>query len=151
MTSAGGVSVYVVLCVIGSLHAVTSDSRFLNRLNLGGSMTKIGETFIVSSSFAYHFVLEMPNKMGVEAPPGRQICVGVHDTGYANTTFDNRCIRDIPAELQNYAKHIYKEINSKIDQITNMLPLEIYVLPRGGHKNASCLMGWVIYWPTSQG
>jgi len=102
MMSAGRVSLYVLLCVICSLHAVTSDSRFLNRLNLGGSMNKIGETFIVSNSFAYHFVLEMPNKTGVEAPPGRQICVGVHSTGFANATFDNRCIRD------NYTGRITK-------------------------------------------
>jgi len=81
MMSAGCVSVYVVLCVICSLHAVTSDSRFLNRLSLGGSMTKIGETFFVSSSFSYYFVFEMPNKTGVEVPIGRQICLGNHDTG----------------------------------------------------------------------
>jgi len=114
MMSAGRVSVYVVLCVICSLHAVTSDSRFLNRLNLGGSITKIGETFIISSSFAYHFVLEMPNKTVVEVPVGRQICMGNHDTGFANATFDNRCIRDIPAELQIYAENIYSEINYKL-------------------------------------
>jgi len=84
MMSAGRVSVYVVLCIICSLHAVTSDSRFLNCLNLGGSVTKIGETFIVSSSFAYHFVLEMPSKTGVEVPIGRQICMGNHETGFEN-------------------------------------------------------------------
>jgi len=76
----------------------------------------------------------MPNKTRVMAPPGRQICVGVHDTGFANATFDNRCIRDIPAELQNYAEHIYHEINGKIDQITNMLPREIDILLRGEEK-----------------
>jgi len=43
-------------------------------------MTKIRETFIVSSSFDYHFVLEMPSKIGVEAPPGRLICMGNYDT-----------------------------------------------------------------------
>jgi len=57
MMAAGRVRVYVVLCVICSLQAVTSDSRFLNRLNLGGSMTKIGKTYIVTSKFDYYFVL----------------------------------------------------------------------------------------------
>jgi len=71
LMAAGRFSVYVVLCVICSLHAVTSDSRFLNRLNLEASMTKIGETFIVSSKFDYHFVLEMPNKTGVVVPEDR--------------------------------------------------------------------------------
>jgi len=104
-------------------------------------MTKIGETFIVSSSFSYHFVLEMPNKTGVEAPPGQQICLGTHDRGFANATFDNRCIRDIPAELQIYAENIYWEINNKIDQITNMLPREIDILPKGRGKKRGLFNG----------
>jgi len=50
---------------------------------------------------------------------------------FANATFDNRCIRDIPAELQIYAENIYYEINTKIDQITNMLPRELDIVPKG--------------------
>jgi len=97
-------------------------------------MTKIGDTFIVSSSFSYHFVLEMPNKTGVEVHIGRQSCMGNHAMGVANATFDKRCIRDIQAELQIYAENIYFDINNKIYQITNMLLWEIYILPRGGEK-----------------
>jgi len=67
--------------------------------------------------------------------------MGNHDTGFANATFDNRCIRDIPAELQIYAKNIYYEINSKIDQITNMLPREIDILPRVGGKKRGLFNG----------
>jgi len=74
----------------------------------------IRETFIVSSSFSYHYVLEMQTKMGVEVPISRQICEGTHDTGFANATFDNRCIRDIPAELQIYAKNIYAVIKKNL-------------------------------------
>jgi len=97
-------------------------------------MTKIRETYIVSSKFDYHFVFEMPNKTGVTAPMGRQICVSNHDTGFANATFDNRCIRDIPAELQIYAENIYYDIKCKIDQIIEMLPREIDVFPKAGTK-----------------
>jgi len=104
-------------------------------------MTKIGETFIVSSSFSYHFVLKMQNKTGVEVPIGRQICMGNHDRGFANTTLDNRCIRDIRAELQIYAENIYYEINNNIDQITNMLPREINILPRGRGKKRGLFDG----------
>jgi len=76
----------------------------------------------------------MPNKTGVSAPRGRQICVGNNDTGFANATFDNRCIRDIPAELQIYAENIYHDINRKIDQIIEILPREIDILPKAGNK-----------------
>jgi len=104
-------------------------------------MTKIGETFIVSSFFSYHYVLEMPNKTGVEVPIGRQICEGIHDTGFANATFDNKCIQDIPAELQIYAENIYAEINNKIAQITNMLPRELDILPKGGRQKKGLFDG----------
>jgi len=62
----------------------------------------------------------MPNKTGVEVPQGRLIYEGTHDKGFANSAFDNRCKKDIPAELQIYAENIYAEINNKIAQITNM-------------------------------
>jgi len=104
-------------------------------------MTKIGETFIVSSTFSYHFILEMPNNTGVEAPIGRPICEGVHDTGFVNASLDNRCIRDIPAELQIYAENIYADINNKISQITNMLPRELESLPKGGKQKKGLFDG----------
>jgi len=66
---------------------------------------------------------------------------GHHDTGFANATFDNRCIQDIPAELQIHAENIYFEITSKIDQITNMLPREIDILPRVGGKKRGLFDG----------
>jgi len=104
-------------------------------------MTKIGETYIVSSKFDYHFVLEMPNKTGVLVPRGRHICVGNNYTGFANATFDNRSIRDIPAELQIYAENIYHDMNRKIDQIIDMLPREIDILPKAGNKKRGLFDG----------
>jgi len=104
-------------------------------------MTKIWETYIVSSKFDSHFVLEMPNKTGVSAPRGCHICVGNNDTSFANATFDNRCIRDIPAELQIYAENIYHDINRKIDQIIDMLPREKDILPKAGNKKRSLFDG----------
>jgi len=100
-------------------------------------MTKIGETFIVSSSFSYHFALEMQNKTGVEVPIGCPICEGVHDTDFVN----NRCIRDIPAELQFYAEKLYADINNKIAQITNMLPWELESLSKGGIQKKGLFEG----------
>jgi len=47
------VSTWVVIIFISTLPKVMTDSSVLNRLNLGGSMSKIGETFVVSSSFSY--------------------------------------------------------------------------------------------------
>jgi len=115
---------------------VAAGQASLNRLNLGASMTRLGSTHVVTSSFSYNFILHLPAKNTSQHVPLVPGCVGWLPI-YNNGTMDTRCangIKHIREALQSYRGDMYKEIKIKIEQIYNMLPPDLDIQPGGGRS-----------------
>jgi len=126
----------LVVTIRHGLLTVMNGQTSLNRLNLGASMTRLGRTHVVTSSFSYNFILQLPSHNTSQVAPLLPGCVGWIEV-YNNGTMDVWCasgIKLIREALQSYRGDTYREIHEKIEQIYNMLPPELDIQPAEGRR-----------------
>jgi len=95
---------------------VATGQTSLNRLNLGASMSRLGSTHVVTSSFSYNFILHLPTSNESQVVPLLPGCTGWIPI-YNNGTMVVRCasgIKQIREALQSYRGDTYKDIKEFI-------------------------------------
>jgi len=108
-------------------------------------MQAIGKVYIMGSSFSYDVVIDLPNIEFLQKPEAFSHCTvpkGV-DIRLSKCDVD---INSIRIGLQAYNEAIYTEVNEKIAQIFQMLPLEYgnrTSLKRGIFDGLGIALKWV--------